>query len=43
MIPVHDALLSELGELISNNWMNKACDEVGAEYKELKPGESVTV
>ena len=43
VIPVHDALLSRLGESISGNWMKKACDGVGAEYKELMPGESVVV
>lgn len=36
VIPVHDALLSDLGKSISDNWMKKACDEAGAEYKELK-------
>ena len=43
VIPIHDALLSELGKSISSNWMKKACDGVGAEYKELMPGESVIV
>ena len=43
VIPIHDALLSELGESISSNWMKKACDGVGAEYKELMPGENVIV
>ena len=41
VLPVHDALLSELGKMISNNWVQKACDDVGANLKELKPGESV--
>ena len=36
VIPVHDALLSELGESISGNWMKKVCDRVGAEYRELR-------
>ena len=40
-IPVHDALLSELGEAISNNWVRKACDDVMANLTELKPGESI--
>ena len=40
VIPVHDALLSELGESISSNWMKKACDKVGAEYKNLGFGEN---
>lgn len=43
VIPVHDALLSELGETISNNWIKKACDNVGAEFAYLKPGESVEI
>ena len=43
VIPVHDALLSELGEAISNNWIKKACDGVGAEFAYLKPGESVEI
>ncbi len=40
-IPVHDALLSELGEAISNNCVRKACDDVMANLTELKPGESI--
>ena len=42
VIPVHDAFLSEFGESVSGSWMKKACDEVGADYKELRPGESIT-
>ncbi len=41
VIPVHDALLSELGESISSNWIKKACDGVGAEYRGLSFGENV--
>ena len=40
VIPVHDALLSELGKSISSNWMKKACDKMGAEYRNLGFGES---
>lgn len=36
VIPVHDALLSDLGKTISGNWMKEACNKVGAEYRELK-------
>ena len=43
VIPVHDALLSELGEQISSNWVKKACETVGATYVELKPGEDLTI
>ncbi len=41
VIPVHNALLSELGELVNGNWMKEACKVVGAEYLELKPGSSI--
>lgn len=41
VIPVHDALLSDLGKSISDNWMKKACDKVGAEYRDLSFNESV--
>ncbi len=43
VIPVHDALLSELGEGISNNWVKKACEGVGASFAGLKPGESIVI
>ena len=43
IIPVHDALLSELGEAISNNWIKKACNNVEAEFAYLKPGKSVEI
>lgn len=41
VIPVHDALLSDLGKSISGNWMKKACNEVGTEYRYLSFGENV--
>lgn len=43
VIPVHNALLSEFGESINGSCMKGACDNVGAEYKELKPGESMII
>ncbi len=41
VIPIHDALLSDLGKSISDNWMKKACDKAGAEYRDLSFGENV--
>ena len=41
VIPVHDALLSDLGKSISDNWMKRACDKAGAEYRDLSFGENV--
>ncbi len=40
VIPVHDALLSNLGETISNNWVKKACESETSEFVYLNPGES---
>lgn len=42
-IPIHDAILSDLGKTISGNWARKVCDDIGVEYRELKPNESVTI
>ena len=41
VVPIHDALLSELGETISNNWVMKACDDMGAKFAYLKPGDNI--
>ena len=41
VIPIHDALLSDLGKSISDNWMKKACDKTGAEYRDLSFSENV--
>ncbi len=40
-IPVHDAVLSELGKKFNNNWVGKACDEIGAKLIVLEPNESI--
>lgn len=36
-IPVHDAVLSELGKGFNNNWLKSTCDEIGAEIAILGP------
>lgn len=43
IIPVHDGLLSPLGHKITDNWVKKACDDIGAEYIILSPGESINL
>ncbi len=43
VIPVHDGLLSPLGHSITNNWIKKACDSIGAEYIPLGSGESFSL
>lgn len=42
-VPVHNAVLSELGNGFNNNWLRTACEEVGAELAPLKIGESVEI
>ncbi|MFV0485229.1 MAG: MBL fold metallo-hydrolase [Candidatus Saccharimonadales bacterium] len=39
VIPTHDALNSDLGNTICDNWLKKICDEVGADYKNIHFGE----
>lgn len=43
VIPVHDAVLSEMGKNIYNNLMRAACVEVGAEFAPLSVGESMDI
>ena len=43
VVPVHDALLSDVGKTIYSNWLKKSCDEIDAEYRELKPSESMEI
>lgn len=42
-VPVHNAVLSSLGDGFNNNWLRVACEEVEAELKVLKAGESLEV
>lgn len=42
-IPVHNAVLSKLGNNLNNNWLKSACGEIGVELKALEIGESVEV
>ena len=41
--PIHDAVLSDLGKSIHNNWLKSACDEQGITYHPLIPGESLSI
>ncbi len=41
VIPVHNAVLSELGNTINNNWLKLAADEVEAEFYGLGVGEEL--
>jgi L-ascorbate metabolism protein UlaG (beta-lactamase superfamily) len=42
-IPIHDALFSELGMKINNNWVQKACNETGVNYVVLQSGENLEI
>lgn len=41
--PVHNAVLSSLGNGFNNNWLRMACEEVGAELAPLEIGESIEI
>ena len=38
VIPVHDAVLSELGLTFNNSWLKFACDPLGIQFSPLTPG-----
>lgn len=40
-IPFHNAVLSDLGNGINNNWLAKVADEVDTKFAPLQPGESI--
>ena len=40
VIPIHDAVLSDLGMTFNCNWLKNACAEIGAEFVKLGFGES---
>lgn len=41
IIPCHDAVLSNLGKNICNNWMKRACEEASFQCAPLQIGESL--
>lgn len=43
VVPMHDAVLSELGKTFNNNWVKTAAEEVGAECAILAAGESLYI
>ena len=42
-VPVHNAVLSDLGNGFNNNWLRMVCEEVEAELAPLEVGESVEI
>lgn len=42
-IAFHDAILSEFGSMISNNWLKSTSADLGVDYRVLKPGESMVI
>lgn len=40
-LPVHNALLSEFGNGVYNNWLRAACQKTGSEFAPLSSGESI--
>ena len=43
VVPIHDAVLSGLGKTFNNNWLGKACDEIGAKLVVLEPNQSTKI
>ena len=43
VIPIHDAVLSDLGMTFNCNWLKNACAEIGAEFVKLGFGESFEI
>lgn len=43
VIPIHDAVLSDLGMTFNCNWLKSACAEIGAEFVQLGFGESYEI
>jgi L-ascorbate metabolism protein UlaG (beta-lactamase superfamily) len=43
VIPIHDAVLSELGKVFNNNWLRNACEEVGARFEALEPSKMIEI
>lgn len=41
--PIHNALLSEIGESIHYRLLNEACNEIGSKWEVLRPSESLTI
>lgn len=42
-VPVHNAVLSDLGNGFNNNWLRMACEEVESKLAPLEVGESVEI
>ncbi len=42
-VPVHNAVLSQLGNSINNNWLQNVCDELGIKFMPLEVGESIEI
>lgn len=40
-VPIHNALLSEFGDGVYNNWLRAACQKIGSEFAPLSSGESI--
>lgn len=41
VLPVHNAVLSEFGNGVYNNWLRQACESAGSEFAPLASGESI--
>lgn len=43
VLPVHNAILSEMGGAIYNNWLGNAAEKAGSKFAPLKVGETIEI
>jgi L-ascorbate metabolism protein UlaG (beta-lactamase superfamily) len=43
VIPTHNALLSDIANTITEQWLKKTCEKHGTAYKHLNPGDSIDI
>ena len=43
VIPVHDSVLSSLGQTFSNSWLQYSCNTYGAKFSPLAPAASIEI
>lgn len=43
VVPVHNAVLSDFGNKVSNNWLRAECEQLGVDFRALKNNESLEI
>lgn len=42
-IPTHNAVLSDVGQQVTDSWVSRECQDLGISYASLKEGESIEI